>query len=80
MSFENALMDFIGKLKMEYGRKPLIKSIELSDELYRSVELELLEKMSKMQPGLRAVPCRIQLFFDNEVVDIRRSGLGSTGE
>lgn len=80
MSFEHALMDFIGKLKTEYGHKPLIKSIELNDELYRSVELELLEKMSKTPPGLYAVPCRIHLFFGNEIVDIKRSGQRGTGE
>ena len=49
MHFEKALNNFIAEIKEYYGYEPKIKSMELSEDLYRRLEFELREK-SLWQP------------------------------
>ena len=51
MHFEKALNNFITEITQYYGFEPKIKSMELSEDLYRRLEFELREK-SLWQPEI----------------------------
>ena len=70
MKFEHALMEFLLKLKEEYGMQSMIKSIELDENFYRCVELDLMRKTQEIPPSY---PSRLQFYYYNEDIHIKRS-------
>ena len=66
MHFEKALNNFIAEIKQSYRHEPMIKSIELSEDLYRRLELELLEKSWKTLPVVG--PRFIQFYSHGDVI------------
>ena len=66
MHFEKALNNFIAEIKQSYRHEPMIKSMELSDDLYRRLELELLEKSWKTLPVVG--PRFIQFYSHGDVI------------
>ena len=66
MHFEKALNNFITEIKQSYRHEPMIKSMELSEDLYRRLELELLEKSWKTLPVVG--PRFIQFYSHGDVI------------
>lgn len=70
MSFEHCLMEFLLKLKSQYGETPMIKTIELHEDFYKRVECELMGKCKTIQPNLKPEPCVIKFFYYNEIIQL----------
>ena len=68
MHFEKALNNFIAEIKQSYRHEPMIKSMTLSEDLYRRVELELLDKSWKTLPVNIVGPRFIQFYSHGDVI------------
>ena len=70
MHFEKALNNFIAEIKQSYRHEPMIKSMELSEDLYRRLEIELLEKSWKTLPVVG--PRFIQFYSHGDVITFHK--------
>jgi len=71
MNFEQALINFLANLQEEYGNKQLITSIELSDDLYKRVEFELLGKALRLPTDKAVKSGRMQFYCCNHTIELR---------
>ena len=71
MHFEKALNNFIAEIKQYYGYEPKIKSMELSEDLYRRLEFELREK-SLWQPETPQ-PRVIQFYSHGDMIRLHKA-------
>jgi len=73
MNFEQALINFLANLQEEYGNKQLIKSIELSDDLYKRVEFELLGKALRLPIDKAVKSSRMQFYCCNHTIELNKA-------
>jgi hypothetical protein len=71
MHFEKALNNFIAEIKQYHGYEAKIKSMELSEDLYRRLEFELREK-SLWQPEIPE-PRVIQFYSHGDMIRFHKT-------
>ena len=71
MHFEKALSNFIAEIKQYHGYEAKIKSMELSEDLYRRLEFELREK-SLWQPEIPE-PRVIQFYSHGDMIRLHKT-------
>jgi hypothetical protein len=70
MHFEQALSNFIAEIKEYYGYEPKIKSMELSEDLYRRVEFELWGKALRSPPETKVQS--MQFYSHGDTISLQK--------
>jgi len=72
MHFEQALSNFLAEIKDYYGYELKIKSMELSEDLYRRVEFELWGKALRSPPEKNVGSVSMQFYSHGDTISLQK--------